>query len=289
MKFDVLIMNPPYDKTLHEKFFLKSFDICSGNIVTIEPASWLLGNRRNKELCNKVNSYKSEIELVNGSLFNDAEIQCQVTINHIDKTSSETGITINNKVYQSTNDIYTFVTNDSLTNLYLNIKQDIEKDNVDNHLKRSWKDESPNKESFIVRVPAIRGHIDKKDESGKLDDFYTVISNDPSELDKTIGIAEELYYNKNIVKLYFEFNTEFQANAFLKYIVTYFFRACLALRKRNLHLDSGEYKFIPWLDFNNPIFNKSVSEIDDWLFSKYNISEQDISNFKSILKNYYNI
>lgn len=284
-------MNPPYNQTLHEKFFLKSFDLCcnDGCIVSVEPTTWLFGKRKNKDICNNINKYKSDIELINGIQVFDAEIQCQMSINYINKSIKESSVLFNNKLYESTEDIQVFSIDESLSNLYLAIKQDVVNDNVNNHLKKSWKNKEPDKSLYLVRIPAIRGHMDKNDKSGKLDDFYTVISNDVAELEKTIGTAEDLYYNKNIVKLYFEFDSKSQAEAFLKYIQTYFFRACLALKKKNLHLDSGEFEFIPWQNFNDFIFNKPISEIDDFLFSKYNISAKDINHLKDILKNYYNI
>lgn len=291
MKFDVILMNPPYNQTLHEKFFLKSFDFCSddGSLVTVEPATWLLGKKKNKDLCNIINKHKSEIESINGIQIFDADIQCQMTINYIDKSKISNNILFNNKEYKSTDDILIFSTDDYLVNLYQSIYDNIKIDNVDNHLRRSWKDIKPNESSYIVRVPAIRGHVDKSTD-GKMDDYYTVISNNPKELEKTIGIAKDLYYNtKDIVKLYFELPTEKEANNLLKYFKTYFFRACLALKKHNLHLDSGEYEFIPWQDFSNSTFDESINEIDDFLFKKYNISEDSINHFKSILPNYYNI
>lgn len=290
MKFDIIIMNPPYNQTLHEKFFLKSFDFSSDNgcIVSVEPATWLLGKKKNKDICNNINLYKSDIESIHGSVF-DADIQCQMTINHIDKSIKTNSVIFNNKEYKSTDDIFVFSTDNSLVNLYQSIQVDIQNDNVDNHLKRSWKDEQPKLDSFIVRVPAIRGHVDKSDD-GKMDDFYTVISNDPKELTKTIGRSKDLYYNTNgVVKLYFELDSLQEANSLLKYFKTYFFRACLALKKHNLHLDSGEYQYVPWQDFNSSIFNSSISDIDKFLFEKYNISNDDVNHLRTILPNYYNI
>ena len=40
MKFDVVLMNPPYDRNLHLKFLEKTIEI-SENVVSIQPARWI--------------------------------------------------------------------------------------------------------------------------------------------------------------------------------------------------------------------------------------------------------
>ena len=48
-KFDFIIQNPPYNKTLHIDFFNKGLDLLSdtGKMVIIEPATWLIELRQN--------------------------------------------------------------------------------------------------------------------------------------------------------------------------------------------------------------------------------------------------
>ena len=49
MKFDTIIQNPPYNKTLHLDFFEKGLDLLTdtGKMVIIEPATWLINVRKN--------------------------------------------------------------------------------------------------------------------------------------------------------------------------------------------------------------------------------------------------
>ena len=56
-----------------------------------------------------------------------------------------------------------------------------------------------------------------------------------------------------------------------------------------LYLDNGELKYIPWFDFSDPVFSKSPTEIDDYLFAKYNISDEIRKHIEELLPDYYNI
>jgi hypothetical protein len=49
MKFDYIVQNPPYSRSLHLTFFEKSLDFLKddGEMVIIEPATWLINVRRN--------------------------------------------------------------------------------------------------------------------------------------------------------------------------------------------------------------------------------------------------
>ena len=49
MKFDFIIQNPPYNKSLHLDFFNKGLDLLSdtGKMVIIEPSTWLIELRHN--------------------------------------------------------------------------------------------------------------------------------------------------------------------------------------------------------------------------------------------------
>ena len=39
-KFDICLMNPPYDKNLHLKFLEKVINICN-KVVSIQPTPWI--------------------------------------------------------------------------------------------------------------------------------------------------------------------------------------------------------------------------------------------------------
>jgi hypothetical protein len=55
---------------------------------------------------------------------------------------------------------------------------------------------------------------------------------------------------------------------------------CLALSKTNTTLFNGELKSIPWLDFTQ-------EWTDEKLYSRFNITEEEQSFIKEIIKPYY--
>lgn len=48
-KFDYIIQNPPYSKSLHLDFFKNGLEMLSenGRMVIIEPATWLINVKKN--------------------------------------------------------------------------------------------------------------------------------------------------------------------------------------------------------------------------------------------------
>jgi hypothetical protein len=61
------------------------------------------------------------------------------------------------------------------------------------------------------------------------------------------------------------------------------------LTKTNANLHRGELKYIPWFDFSDDVFSKTPREIDDYLFKKYDISNEIRKHIEEILPDYYNI
>lgn len=76
-----------------------------------------------------------------------------------------------------------------------------------------------------------------------------------------------------------EFDTMFEAEALQKYYYTKFFRAMLGILKTTQDAPSRVYSFIPLQDFtpNSDIdWEQSISEIDQQLYKKYGLSEEEI-------------
>ena len=91
------------------------------------------------------------------------------------------------------------------------------------------------------------------------------------------------------MQFYIPFDIEKEVYNFVNYIKTDFVRMCLFLSKHSMNQVNGELSNIPWFDFSNPIFSKSPSEIDDYLFNKLNISDEIRQHIEELLPDYYGI
>ena len=95
---------------------------------------------------------------------------------------------------------------------------------------------------------------------------------------------------KNIfLKYYIPFTNQQTAMNIINYIQTDFCRGCLYLIQTSPELGRGECKCIPYFDFSDTVFSKTPSEIDDYLFAKYNISNEIRKHIEKLLPDYYNI
>lgn len=87
--------------------------------------------------------------------------------------------------------------------------------------------------------------------------------------------------------LYAAFDTESEAENFLKYIQTRFLRVLVSASKVSQHAMSKVYRFVPKQDFSTTSdidWSKSVEEIDAQLYAKYNLSDNEISFIESMIK-----
>lgn len=95
-KFDYILMNPPYKKTLHLDFLERSLSMLNitGQLVIIEPAAWLnhlQDNRTGKEytrLRQKVDGIVKSIEMANFNLHFGIAGTDVLAITHIDKSKN---------------------------------------------------------------------------------------------------------------------------------------------------------------------------------------------------------
>lgn len=87
--------------------------------------------------------------------------------------------------------------------------------------------------------------------------------------------------------LYAAFDTESEAENFLKYIQTRFLRVLVSASKVSQHAMSKVYRFVPKQDFSAESdidWSTSVDEIDAQLYAKYNLSDDEIRFIESIIK-----
>lgn len=87
--------------------------------------------------------------------------------------------------------------------------------------------------------------------------------------------------------LYIGFDTKEEANHMSIYIKTRFFRALVAAIKITQSAPSSVYRFVPLQDFTDKSdidWSKSIAEIDQQLYKKYNLSDEEIAFIESMIK-----
>jgi hypothetical protein len=308
-KWDVVLMNPPYDNKLHEKFLNKVIDL-SNIICSIQPATWLLAKTKNKNICDKINDCLVNIESIHASDYFDARLQQEMSINYINLSENKK-IIYNNIEYNNIYDITVF-SNDKLINEFNNIIKPLyNKENLWEHIKRVpqklWagkynkeyktkKDElNEDENSYCIRFAHFIG--DSSNDGKKIDCWYSLFYNRPNVTNNMFGKYKDMIkktikyrgYDKQFMEYYVSFKTEQEGLNFINYIKSDFVRTCLYLIKNSVNILRGEMSYIPWFDFSNEHFNKSPKEIDDWLFKKYNISNEIRNHIEEILPDYYGI
>ena len=83
------------------------------------------------------------------------------------------------------------------------------------------------------------------------------------------------------------FNKRIEAESALKYIKTKFSRALLGVLKITQDLNADKWKYVPLQDFssNSDIdWSKSIAEIDQQLYKKYGLSQEEIDFIETHVK-----
>ena len=294
-KMDIILSNPPYDKKLHEQFLEKYIQI-GKKIISIQPLTWLTNQKQNKKITQEINNLYCNLEQIDPNKYFDAYFAQDVAIHFIDINKNKQ-IIFNDIKYEKCEEI-TKHSNDKFLVEFNKIISNIINKSLDNqfkyvpdipgHPKDKHTEYNPQKNWYIIKGAAIRGHVNTND-------FFTLIPKPNTNEFKTffIGTYDNLlnkeYRGRRNLSYYWAFNSEKEANNFVKYIQTDFCRTCLMLNKTTTNIIGGALKLIPWFDFSDEHFNKSPKEIDDWLFKKYNISNEIRKHIEEILPDYYGI
>ena len=293
-RYDVCLMNPPYSSGIHESFLYKVLGI-SNKIVTIQPLSWLIAQKQSKKITSIIDKSDTYIEQLNGIKEFDAGLIGDVAIQYID-TQTNGKIHIYNKEYDKCEDIKSW-SKDSYLEEFRDKLGEVNESLWDNikgttHWDHGY-EPKPNNDWWCIKIQKIRGNVNRDKNQKESKDFYTIISNDNDFMKNNVGQYRKLRETPNkkgsFEFLYFAFNTENELNNFINYIKTDFARTCLSLIKKGANMHRGELKLIPWFDFTNEHFSKTPREIDDWLFNKYNISDEIRKHIEEILPDYYGI
>ena len=204
-------------------------------------------------------------EIFNIGLF----VPCMITYIDMDYKGSITTIDKINDIKIEYDNIFDV---NKYSNLYEfnSIINKINNKNYDN-LHNVWKNTKPQK--YNISYTAIRGHVNLKGIKMHDDDFYSIISKN-----NKVNIVDDENYNKYFIN--FNFDNLNESFNFLNYIKTRFASFCLSIFKNNQHMESGELKNIPWLDF-------SQEWTDEKLYNHFNITEEEIKFIEKHIPKYY--
>ena len=94
MKFDCVIMNPPYNHRLHESFLKKATTLTKEWVLSIQPVGWILCERKNKSLVSLVENKLRELTLIDGNPVFGVEIHvpCGILVINIKDNNSQINI-----------------------------------------------------------------------------------------------------------------------------------------------------------------------------------------------------
>ena len=290
-KFDICLMNPPYlgesrnDYNFPLKFLNKVCEI-TDKIVSIQPIMYLYKTyerkhpeQAEKTAINNAETYKYEVDEITGKEF-DAAFGNKIGIIYCDTTQNSDIVTVNGKQYNTVSEINNF-SSDSLLVEFNNIVRPLSKHDsvikhwnvIDKRNEKTGKDLRRIKDSKLttpfINVASIRGHKG-------MDDMYSILPKN-----RSFEYGERPY-------TYINFETEKEAKGFINYIKTDFCCINLYMYKNDINLGTNLH-YIPWFDFSQDIFSKSPREIDDYLFKKYDISDEIRKHIEEILPDYYNI
>jgi len=288
-KFDVVLMNPPYGikgDTIANKFLNKIIELSNG-IVSVQPSAFITKFKdkrhvKEEELSlDNFNKFYTEIEIFDKSLF-DASIQQELSIIYVSRLKKH-NITVTNKfgtsTYNDSKKINKYNNNQQIKEFYTKIQDILNKNGsltnhiiwTDNRDKKSLeiKENDEHSNLYYITIAYIRGHIGT-------DDMVTFIPKDI--VPKTTGRG----------RTYINVKDKNECQNLINYLKTDFARMCLWFIKNDTAL-AYNTKTTPWFDFSDPVFSKSPKEIDDYLFKKYNVSNEIRQHIEEILPDYYNI
>ncbi len=287
-EFNIVVSNPPYGTRTNKldlKFIEKSLDLFSERMVIVHPASSYIdvkdNNKYYQEINRKTSEFLEEIVLFNGNGVFEIGPLTPCSIISLNRKKEVNGIRIKNLML----DREDFGEIDKLTPWGIRPEFYSFKEKISGHTNGSLHSEGNvlgtrgipelrNSECFFVEFSSIRtGVINGGDINEKmyLPQFFTFISKN----NLVINQGRNPEY-----KIWFEFSSSSEASNFLTYLKTDFARMCLALSKTNSHLDNGELKSIPWMDF-------SQVWTDDKLFKHFNVSQEERNFISEIIPPYY--
>lgn len=275
MKFDVAIVNPPYKRTVYVDIILAMLPFISKHYVGVHPLTYCMykqGNEKNSlELKRIMRNYETHIFIKNPLDFfpKDANIGQVFGITHIDMTSGESRLFLNEIEKDSFNNIQSYADgNDTLQHIQKILEPLCKKDCVENHLYsldtskyKKLPDNEIGKNIYVINITRS---------TGGQNDYYSKTSKTLISCDKKL----------NPIMRFKDFNGEYYietgtsslkiAERIKETLKTDFMRMTLFVTKPTNELNTAAVtRMMPWFDWTDKMFEGTYQEINERLFEKY--------------------
>lgn len=178
-----------------------------------------------------------------------------------------TGNKITSKIMETANDV--FVDKPIKAEVFVKLLGRINNSREYRYIERKYLEENPYIDTYNVFLPEANSN-------GKFGETLT----EPTVGNPGEGAADT-YLSAGI------FKTVVEANNFLKYFKTKFFRAMLGVKKVTHHCPPSVWKMIPLQDFtdNSDInWNLPIPKIDQQLYKKYGLSKEETAFIEENVK-----
>lgn len=168
-KFDYVIQNPPYNKSLHLDFFNKGLDMLSndGKMVIIEPSTWLIDLRKDArnaimydKIKNRIKDFVYRIVIENYNNEFNVGLSMPFSITYIDKHNEHKNIEFINCGYRKyVNSIYNcnFVGDSNVIDSIFKKVKALYKDNLLEHHIYNKKSKINKNTKFAAIAQVMRG------------------------------------------------------------------------------------------------------------------------------------
>lgn len=297
MKFDLVFTNPPYNDAIDIEILSSVYPFVN-EVIAIHPSPWLY-DKRDKIKANfksAINTHVKSIEILPVNSFAGIQLPNKINIIHID--ANYTGSFVMKEIDKEP---YNF---DSILDLtpassehklfepfFTKIEEYIKKNGslFEHTIDIStfpigivnFEDE------WYCQLADTIGQPDRPEHYGfLLKDWTGNYGLRKTGLDANgnplIKIRKEKEVKETAIKNSFKFSTMEEMHNFIDALRTDFMRFCLVKVKKNKHLESGELKFVPWLDFTQKWDDKK-------LFETFEISEDIQKAIKEFIPEYYGI